>query len=114
MVALVDKKIDAIFNELLGSLQSTKKNRFIMEWRGSKIPRGAKLGGQNIAWIQHGYIYGEYPDGRHGDELGFYNRLAEFADGDFHKIEIFTDQDECIDPSGKKLDAQDNETNQNH
>ena len=74
---------------LLSDLQNQMKDgarTFLVEWSGSKIPRGAAIDGVAIAWTQNGMV-----TGAGGVDLGTYERLVEFggASGREHKMLIF-------------------------
>lgn len=75
--------------------QQPKKYRLI--WKGSKIPRGASVGGISISWTQHGLVIGA-----NGENLGYYERIKEWngLDKDEHEMLISTDR-EVFDTNGK-------------
>jgi len=58
---------------------------FVLEWVGTKIPRGFKVNGVEIAWTQHGIVTGVG-----GEHLGTYERLKEWGgpDKDEHAMLI--------------------------
>lgn len=84
----------------LGELQP---NHFVMEWDGSKCPRGAKVGGVDIEWAQHGMIYGT---NEHNIRvtLGTYQRKEEFSGKkkSHHRIIISTDSAMAVNPDGSQ------------
>jgi len=75
---------------LLTALRAMKKNSFRLTWKGSKIPRGAKINGSRITWTQHGCVYSESGE---GEVMGYYTRTKEWAgeDKDEHEMIISTD-----------------------
>ncbi len=82
---------------LIQSLKSTKQNLFSMCWKGSKIPRGGKVGGIEIVWSQHGIV-----TGANGVDLGFYERKKEWGgvNRDEHQILISTNYESATNPDG--------------
>lgn len=82
---------------LKNMLSDQAKNHFVLEWRGSKIPRGATIGGIKIGWTQHGMISGES-----GEDLGTYKRSVEFGGEhrDAHIMTISTDHEDVVPPEG--------------
>lgn len=73
--------------ELVKGLMRQQEHHFVLAWKGTKIPRGAKVGDVDIGWTQHGMITGQG-----GEQLGFYDRMAEFGgkDRDTHIMLIGT------------------------
>lgn len=79
----------AATEDLIAGLQNQMKEgatTFLVEWQGSKIPRGAAIDGIAIAWTQNGMV-----TGAGGEQLGTYERLVEFGgpSGREHKMLIF-------------------------
>jgi hypothetical protein len=75
---------------LLTHLRASKKQSYRLAWKGSKIPRGAKIKGSRITWTQHGCVYSESGE---GEIMGYYTRTKEWAgEGkDEHEMIISTD-----------------------
>lgn len=59
---------------LVDQIRNNSDNNCILRWVGSKIPRGATIGGVEVGWAQHGRIVG-----KGGEELGFYKRMQEWG-----------------------------------
>jgi len=75
---------------LLTSLRTKRNNAFKLNWKGTKIPRGAKLDNNPITWTQHGCVYtGELC----GEIVGYYVRTKEWQgeSKDEHEMIISTD-----------------------
>jgi len=53
---------------------ATEQQRVRIRWSGTKVPRGASVGGVPIAWSQNGML-----SGPNGEQLGFYTRGVEFG-----------------------------------
>ncbi len=70
---------------LTDSLLDTYPLWYLLKWQGSKIPRGATIGGVEIGWTQHGMITGS-----NGMGLGYYSRLLEWGgeNGDSHAMVV--------------------------
>lgn len=81
---------DAAFLEMIvGAAQDEMKTgaeTYLVEWQGSKIPRGASIHGIAIGWTQNGIV-----SGTQGENLGTYERLVEFGgeSGREHKMLVF-------------------------
>lgn len=76
---------------------------YIMQWTGSKIPRGATIDGAPIAWSQRGFLYK-----KGGEQLGYYDRMEEFGgpNRDQHMMLITTDKPAIVvAPDGTVCDA---------
>jgi hypothetical protein len=58
---------------------------FVLEWTGSKVPRGFKVNGVEIGWTQHGIVTGV-----NREMLGTYTRTKEWGgpDRDEHAMRI--------------------------
>jgi hypothetical protein len=59
---------------LLRRMAERAKEIFLLEWEGSKIPRGAVVNGKSIAWTQHGLVTSDA-----GEQIGTYERTVEFG-----------------------------------
>lgn len=70
---------------LVEQLAELQPIRYLLRWKGSKIPRGAKVGDVPIAWTQHGIVRGA-----DGQTLGYYERTIEWGgpDRDEHEMVI--------------------------
>lgn len=89
---------ELIARSLIDTLMS-RGHLYVMQWRGTKIPRGATIGGAEVGWAQHGII-----SGKQGQKLGYYKRDIQFGGPgeDFHQIRICTDTEtEVVSPSGE-------------
>jgi hypothetical protein len=73
---------------LLDRLRAHYKNAFRLHWTGTKIPRGASIDGDPIAWTQHGVV-----SGASQNTIGYYSRLEEWTgpNKDEHEMLIATD-----------------------
>lgn len=78
---------------LVDRARNLSQNDCIMQWKGSKIPRGATINHIAIGWTQHGRIIGE-----NGEDLGYYSRMQEFdgPDGDQHAMLITTPESAVV------------------
>jgi hypothetical protein len=66
--------MDSKFNSLLTAIRGHATHAYILRWDGSKIPRGAVIDGETIAWTQHGMVTSES-----GKTIGTYDRVVEFG-----------------------------------
>lgn len=73
-VQLGNPQIDAQVNTLLARFKATYKHAYVLRWEGGKIPRGVVVGGETIAWTQHGVVNNES-----GQMVGVYDRVVEFG-----------------------------------
>ena len=89
--------MENVARQLVKEISAQAPKRVVMKWKGSKVSRGATIGGIEIAWTQHGRILGN--DHR---ELGHYQRAVEFGgtNGDEHEIVCAVDDVEVIAPDG--------------
>lgn len=83
---------------LIARLRDDQRFIYLMQWHGSKIPRGAYVDGYRVGWMQHGIV-----TACDGTQLGYYERLEEFGgvDKTQHFVAILLDREcEVIDPMG--------------
>ncbi|MBP7708725.1 hypothetical protein KA107_03490, partial [Candidatus Pacearchaeota archaeon] len=73
-VQLGDPVIDNQVNALLLRLREDCKHVYVLRWEGNKIPRGAVLGEETIAWTQNGCV-----NSKSGKMIGTYCRVVEFG-----------------------------------
>jgi hypothetical protein len=73
-VKLGDPELEGRLNYLLHRCRRNTGRIFFLRWKGSKIPRGAKVLGHEIAWAQHGRVVK-----KDGEGIGTYERTMEFA-----------------------------------
>ena len=60
--------------KILAKFYEDPGRRFLVSWRGNKVPRGANIIGYKITSIQHGMVYAKQ------DEcIGTYERLVSFG-----------------------------------
>jgi hypothetical protein len=98
---------EKVAKNLVLKIGEGRKNLFLMQWKGTKIPHGATIGGIEIGWTQHGII-----TGKGGEQLGEYYRFEEkefdafrnlFNQGENQMIAVMTDYDDVTSPQGVKL-----------
>lgn len=65
-----DERINAILTEMKGSC----KRAYVLRWEGNKVPRGAVVGDETLAWTQNGCAHNQS-----GDIVGTYERIVEFG-----------------------------------
>lgn len=73
-VFLGDFQVDSKVSSLLSAMKTQAKHAYVLSWEGSKIPRGAVINGETIAWTQHGCVTSES-----GKMIGTYDRVVEFG-----------------------------------
>ena len=85
-VSLGDKQRERQLNSVLGKIQQGKRV-FLIDWEGSKVPRGVTIIDQVIGWTQNGMVASA--DG--GGHIGTYIRLVEFGggSGNHHQMLIY-------------------------
>ena len=68
-----------------------------LTWKGSKVPRGARIGSHEIVWTQHGMVHARNARGD-VEEIGTYKRVVEFggANQDEQIMEIYLDGNESL------------------
>lgn len=78
--------LPAVALNLLGKIAEEAGGGYRLRWRGSKIPRGATVGGVSIGWTQNGIV-----TGTGGERLGTYERVVEWGGPgrDEHEIMIY-------------------------
>ena len=84
-VNLGDPAAEAGLNAFLRQVRAGKRI-FVLDWEGSKVPRGVEIDGQEIAWTQNGMVTST--DRKH---IGTYNRTIEFGgeSGQHHQMVIY-------------------------
>lgn len=85
-VDLGNEEINAKFNALKNSMSQQYSTVSLLRWNGSKIPRGAKVGGMNIDWTQHGMVSAG------GKTVGMYDRLVEYGDNELQVMVLYTNE----------------------
>ncbi len=76
------------FNSFLHQLRVSLTQVHLLTWEGNKIPRGAEINSQQIAWTQNGIV-----TSIEGEMIGQYERLQEF-EGENRKTQqmlVFTE-----------------------
>lgn len=70
---------------LLRAIAAQAKGIFLLEWDGSKVPRGAVVNGEEITWTQNGQVHTP------GGQIGVYERLMEFGgvSNSSHKMIVY-------------------------
>lgn len=88
----IDVNVNALLNLLTRGLQP-----YLVEWTGSRIPRGAVVNGHTIAWTQHGVVRT-----KGGKEIGYYNRVVDDLDAARQSMIVFSGE---IDYTAQPDDA---------
>jgi hypothetical protein len=73
-VNLGDTKLSEQITKLVQE-SSFDKEIYLLEWEGTRVPRGAIIKGKEVGWTQHGFIYD-----KQGQILGYYERLIDSSD----------------------------------
>ena len=73
-VNLGNPTADAQVNNLLVKIKERATKIFLLKWEGGKVPQGAVVCGQEIAWTQHGIV-----NATNGNQIGTYERTVEFG-----------------------------------
>lgn len=84
-VTLGNIGLDTLTSDLLTKQAQKARATYLVEWQGSKIPRGAVIEGNVIEWTQNGVVVAG------GKDIGVYERLLEFGgtNRQDHKMIIF-------------------------
>ena len=85
-IDLGDEKMEAKINALRDSMSDKYDLTTVLQWNGSKIPRGAKVGPDFIGWTQSGMVSAG------GKTVGMYDRLVEFGKDDLQVMVLFTNE----------------------
>lgn len=78
---------DEVLSERVSSLLqrlSRGKDAFLIEWSGSRVPRGAIIKGQEIGWTQHGVVRST-----EGKVIGYYERIVDDLSQDTQVMIVF-------------------------
>jgi hypothetical protein len=54
----MNNSVRPVIDALLPNLRELHPFKYRMAWRGTKVPRGAHIGNDEIMWTQHGMIRG--------------------------------------------------------
>jgi hypothetical protein len=86
--------------QLISSIAQRRTRVYLLQWNGSKIPRGFIIGDCPIVWTQHGIVIGH-----DHIKIGEYERLEEYGgtDGTRHLMMVFTDLQGCKSPTGDEI-----------
>lgn len=60
------------------------KDAFLVEWSGSRVPRGAIIKGQEVAWTQHGTVRST-----ENKVIGYYERIVDDLSQDVQVMVVF-------------------------
>jgi len=84
-VNLGDRTTEARLDSLLRKMRSGKRV-FLLDWEGSKVPRGVVIDGKEIAWTQNSMVTST--ERKH---IGTYERTVEYggASGEHHQMVIY-------------------------
>ncbi len=85
----------------VGTLVDKQKYHFRLEWEGSKVPRGTKIGNVEIGSTRDGIV-----SDKMGNKLGYYEREVEFGGdtGKKHVIKIGTSHADITPLEGGKVE----------
>ena len=83
-VDLGEATISQAVNGLLEEIRRKPSRLFMLRWRDSRVPSGAEVVGQKIAWTQHGIVYAEG-----GKMIGVYERLSDTLENQVMLVQIF-------------------------
>jgi hypothetical protein len=75
---------EALLATILRSYAAKSTSVFFLDWKGSKIPRGATIRGRTIAWTQNGVVTDDA-----GAMMGTYERLVEFGPQDRQQMLVY-------------------------
>jgi hypothetical protein len=94
------RDLKKLAEDMIGKLSDEANNHFLLTWEGSKVPRGAAIGGTDVGWTQHGII-----TGIDGSSLGYYDRISEFGgpEGRTQAMLIGTDREGVTPPPGGQV-----------
>ena len=85
-IDLGDEALNAKVNGLRERMSRQYSLATVIQWNGSKIPRGAKVGNDFISWTQHGIVNAG------GKSVGMYDRLVEFGENELQVMVVYTNE----------------------
>ncbi len=65
---------EQLLNPLMQVLKGRAEHLYLLFWQGDKVPRGAIIEGQEIAWTQNGMVTSS-----EGKTIGYYDRIVEYG-----------------------------------
>lgn len=77
-VRLGDSDAEAQVKGMLQAMAQKAGRKFLVSWKGSKVPHGVRLLGYEIVWTQHGMVTARDKDGQ-STMLGTYQRVVEWG-----------------------------------
>jgi hypothetical protein len=80
----METKENIPLNQFLAAYAERSTSVFFLCWKGNKVPRGAVIRGQVVAWTQNGSVVAES-----GALIGTYERLVEFGPGDEQQMLVY-------------------------
>lgn len=94
---MIDSGLPLMANLALAAIQDEAPGYFRLTWQGSKVPRGAAVGGALIGWTQNGQVLG-----KGGEMLGTYERIEEWSgpERDGHEMRVYADS-QVFSPDGE-------------
>lgn len=79
-------ELESRLNPMLNSLKDRAEQLFVLEWEGTRVPRGARINDMEIGWTQHGIVTSV-----DGETIGYYDRLVDQGgeSGRFNQMIIY-------------------------
>jgi len=83
-VDLGNPEANARYSKALRAMGNTAgvEAAYLLEWKGSRVPRGATIGNRVVGWTQHGLVLN-----KDGAQFGLYERMKDF-EGPDHESEM--------------------------
>jgi hypothetical protein len=69
------RNMEAVMEGLLSESKEKSERKFLLTWKGSRIPSGARVLDQEIQWTQNGMV--TTTSGKFGESIGTYERLVD-------------------------------------
>jgi hypothetical protein len=71
---ILGSPIDERINVRLDRMKKNCSHAYVLRWEGNKVPYGAVIGTETIAWTQNGVV-----NNKSGKIIGTYERAIEFG-----------------------------------
>lgn len=82
-IDLGDAQASSNLTQILAAMRARAVSTFLLRWKGSRVPRGAKVGEHILTWTQHGMACSD------SGIIGTYDHLIDTAETQVMLVHVF-------------------------